>query len=70
VTLPIDISKPESRPFRLAVFTDEDTGEWVTDLARQGGIEPSLVCHRILRSARENAARQDGERRTTDRRAS
>jgi hypothetical protein len=71
VTLPYDFSKPETRPFRLVIYTDEETGLWLNELASQSGVEPSLVGHRILKHARDAAqAGPEGERRqNADRRS-
>jgi hypothetical protein len=70
VTLPYDLSKPETRPYRLVVFTDEETGLWIAELARESEVEPSLVAHRILKHARDAATvSPESERRQHDRRS-
>ena len=71
MTIPFDLSKPEIRPFRLPIFTDDETGQWIADLAKTNGIEPSLVAHRILRAARDaaQAPAPEGERRQSERRS-
>lgn len=64
MTLPFDTSKPDHvRPARVVFLTDEDTARWLTDQAEETELGVSLICHRIIKQARESTAPRDTERR-------
>jgi hypothetical protein len=67
VTAHLDLTPPESRPVKVVFFTDEVTGAWLEEYGR----DSSLICHRIVRAAREAAVqtpRTDDKRTGEDRR--
>lgn len=69
MTLPFDPTKPESRPVPITFLTDEETARWLEAQDAETELGKSLICHRIVKQAREaSQARTDGERRGVDRR--
>lgn len=71
----LDLSKPDSRPYKVTFFTDADTGRWLEELAGENTPDNrgyrSLVCHRIMKAAREanGTPAPEGERRNGERRS-
>ena len=53
MTLPFDSTKPERRPIAVTFFTDEDTSAWLNGHDTETGLGLSLICHRIVKGAKE-----------------
>jgi hypothetical protein len=70
MTLPYDSTKPETRPNRVVFYTDDATNTWLNEQSESTDLELSLICHRIVKQARESAASpRESERRQADRRS-
>lgn len=69
MALPFSVEKPDPRNVRVVFYTDEETAGWIEGVAKEHDLEVSLVCHRIVTSAKGQAGGPtERERRQGDRR--